>query len=205
MLRSQSAGMPIGLTVTLTAQWLDAGLMHWYVDNIRNNSGVISSGSAGVGYNHVSQLPNASQFLSTGAGLASVSNVKDFFFIEGPGANPTQNAPQYISGLKSGGVNPRALWWWNNSGSAPTIVNGVPSFFAALNISQTNLTSQSACNNAVSNAIRSAHSNFIMFFLNTQWPDPAYLRSACASHGCTPLSPGTFANLYRKAHGLPEV
>ena len=112
MLRCQQAGMPIGLTVTLTAQWLDPGIMHWYIDNIGNNSGVISSGSAGVGYNHVSQMPNASQFLSTGASLAAVSNVKDFFFIEGPGANPMNNAGQ---------VHLRAEKWRSQSKSTMVV------------------------------------------------------------------------------------
>ena len=153
----------------------------------------------------VADCPNISQFLTTGASLASVSNVKDFFFIEGPGAKPTSNANQYITGLKNGGINPRALWWWNSSGSSPTIIDGVPSFFTALNISQTNLTTQAECNTAILSAISNAHSNFIMFFLNTTWPNPSYLKSACSSHNCIPLSPGTFANLYRKAHGLAAV
>ena len=55
MLQCQAAGMPIGVTITLTSQWLDPTILHWYIDNIGPNSGVVSSGSAGVGYNHVSQ------------------------------------------------------------------------------------------------------------------------------------------------------
>ena len=205
MLQSQSAGMPIGVTMTLTSEWLDSTIVNWYIDNIKPTSGVVTSGSVGTGYNHASQMPNMAQFLATGANLASVVNVKDFFFIEGPGANPLTDTPQYLAGLIAGGLTPRALWYWNNSGSAPTVIKGVPCFFSALNISQTNLSSQSQCNSAIASAVNSAHSNFIMLFLNTQWPNPAYLKSACASHNCTPLSPGTFANLYRSANGLPVI
>jgi len=205
LLQSQSAGMPIGITMTLASQWLDPGIVNWYIDNINSNTGIVTSGSVGAGYNHVTQMPNISEFLATGAGLASVVNVKDFFFIEGPGGNPLTDAAQYIAGLIAGGITPRALWWWNNSGTAPVITSGTPSFFSALNISQTNMSSQSQCDTAISNAIKSARSNFIMLFLNTQWPNPAYLKNSCASHNCMPLPPGTFANLYRSANSLPLV
>jgi hypothetical protein len=209
MLESQSAGMPMGLTMTQVTQWLDPAIVHWFIDNIASTSGIVTSGSAGVGYNHATQLPNLTQFLATGASLASIVNVKDFFFIDGPGVNPTSSngaiASEYISGLVSGGITPRALWWWSPTGTAPKVVNGTPCFFTALNISQTNVSTQAQCNSMVSSAVKAAGSNFIVLFLNTEWPSPSYLKSACASNKCTPLSPGTFANLYRSSQGLSQV
>lgn len=209
MLECQSAGMPIGLTMTQVAQWLDPPVLHWYIDNIASTSGIVTSGSAGGGYNHVTQLPNISQFLATAAGFASISNVKDFFFIDGPGVNPTASsgtiASEYISGLVAGGITPRALWWWSPTGVAPSVINGTPCFFTALNISDTNLSTQAQCNSCISSAIDSANSNFIVLFLNTTWPNPSYLLSACKSYDCTPLSPGTFANLFRSSKGLAQV
>jgi hypothetical protein len=170
---------------------------------------VVASGSAGAGYNHVTELPDASSFLSTGAQLGHNTNIKDFFFIDGPNVNPLANggsvAKQYISGIKNGGVTPRALWWWSPWSVAPSVIDDTPCFFTALNISETNLSSQAQCNTAISNAIKNAHSNFVVLFLNTTWPKPSYLKSACSSHGIKPLSPGTFANLYRASHGLPQV
>ncbi len=209
MLACQSAGMPIGITMTQTSQWLSPPIVHWYIDNINSNSGIVTSGSAGAGYNHVTELPNMSQFLATGAQTGANANVKDFFFIDGPGVNPLANgasvANEYINGLKNGGVSPRSLWWWSPTGVAPSIINGVPCFFTAINISETNLSSQGQCNTAIGKAIDSAHSNFIAMFLNTTWPNPSFLKSACASHGAKPLPPGTFANLYRSAHGLSPI
>jgi hypothetical protein len=209
MLESQKAGMPIGLTLTQVSQWVDPPLLHWYIDNIASTSSVVTSGSAGMGYAHVTELPNMSQYLSTAASLAGISNVKDFFFIDGPGVNPLANnnsvANEYISGLKNGGVTPRALWWWSPTGVAPSVVNGIPCFFTALNISDTNLTTQAQCDTCVENAVKNANSNFIALVLNTTWPSPGYLKSACSSHGCTPLSPGTFANVYRSSQGLSPV
>ena len=78
------AGMPIGLTFTLVTQWLDPAVVHWYIDNIAPNSGVVTSGSAGIGYNHASQLPNLSQFLGTGASLASFPTSKISSLSRGP-------------------------------------------------------------------------------------------------------------------------
>lgn len=209
MLECQSAGMPIGLTFTQVTQWLDPPIFHWFVDNIGSNSGVVTSGSAGMGYAHMTELPNMSQCLTTAANLSGVSNIKDFFFIDGPGVNPLADgdsvANKYISGLEGGGATPRALWWWSPVGVAPSVVNGVPCFFAALSISETNTSTQAGCDTMIRNAVKSAKSNFIVLFLNTTWPKPAYLKSACSSNGCTPLSPGTFANLYRSSKGLSPV
>lgn len=209
MLECQNAGLPIGLTMTQVSQWLDPPVVHWYIDNIASTSGIVTSGSAGIGYNHVTQLPNISQYLGTAASFASIANVKDFFFIDGPGVNPLNSsaavASEYITGLQSGGITPRALWWWSPTGVSPSVVDETPCFFTALNISDANLTTQSQCNTAVENAIKSAQSNFIVVFLNTTWPTPSYLKSACSSYKCTPLSPGTFANLFRSSQGLPQV
>lgn len=209
MLQCQNAGMPIGLTFTQVTQWLDPPMLHWYIDNIATTTGVVASGSAGMGYAHVTQLPNMSQYLTTAAGFSGVSNIKDFFFIDGPDVNPLADgssiANEYISGLKNGGATPRALWWWSPEGVAPSVVDGTPCFFTALNISETNLTTQEQCNACIQNAVKGADSNFIVLFLNTTWPEPAYLKSACNSNGCTPLTPGTFANLYRTSQGLTPV
>lgn len=209
MLECQSAEMPIGLTMTQVSQWLDPPVVHWYIDNIASTSGIITSGSAGIGYNHITQLPNISQYFGTAAGLASVTNVKDFFFIDGSGVDPLSSsdavASEYVTGLKNGGITPRALWWWSPTGVAPSVVDETPCFFTALNISDTNLTTQSQCNTAIEDAIKSAQSNFIVLFLNTTWPTPSYLKSACSTNKCTPLSPGTFANLFRSSQGLVQV
>jgi len=214
MLQCQSAGMPIGITMTQVTQWLNPPVVDYYMSNIAPTSGIVTSGSAGAGYNHVTELPSSSQFLATGAQASSNANIKDFFFIDGPGVNPLNNsgavASQYISGLKNGGITPRACWWWSPQAVAPSIVNKTPCFFTALKISDTNLTTQSQCNIAIKNAINAAHSNFIVMILNTTFPNPAYLKNACqkSSNGVAtvqPLSPGTFANLYRSANGLSQV
>jgi GxGYxYP putative glycoside hydrolase C-terminal domain len=209
MQQCQNVGMPIGLTMTQMAQWLSPPVLHWFIDNIQGTSGIVTSGSAGAGYNHVSQLPDVASFLSVAGKCSSHVNVKDFFFIDGPDANPIAHgsaiANEYISGLKNGGVTPRACYWWSPSGVAPSLISGVPCFFTALNISETDLSSQSQCNTAISNAIKKARSNFVVMFLNSIWPNPSFLKSACASREITPLPPGTFANLYRATRGLAPV
>jgi len=214
MLQCQSAAMPIGITMTQVAQWLAPPVVDFYMSNIAATSGIVSSGSGGAGYNHVTQLPNISQFLGTAAQSGANANLKDFFFIDGPGVDPLSNnaavASQYISGLTNGGITPRACWWWSPTGVAPSIVNKTPCFFTALPISQTNFSTQSQCNTGVANAINSAKSNFIVLVLNTTFPNPTYLKNACqkSSNGVAtvqPLTPGTFANLFRSANGLSQV
>jgi len=214
MLQCQSAAMPIGITMTQVAQWLIPTVFDYYMNNVATTSGIVTSGSGGAGYNHITQLPNISQFLATAAQLSANANIKDFFFIDGPGVNPLSNssavASQYIGGLVSGGITPRACWWWSPTGVAPSIVNGTPCFFTALPISQTNFSTQAQCNTGVANAINSAKSNFIVMVLNTTFPNATYLKNACQKsyNGVAtvqPLTPGTFANLFRSANGFVQV
>ena len=112
--------------------------------------------------------------------------MKDFFFIEGPGGNPINDAGQYISGLTLEEDHSKGPLVVEQFGNGANDNQWYPCFFSALNISQTNLSSQSQCDTAISNAIRAANSNFIMLFLNTKWPNPAYLKNSCASHDCIP-------------------
>jgi len=214
MLSCQAAAMPIGITMTQVAQTLCPATIEYYISSIMPTSGIVSSGSAGTGYNHASQLPNLSQFLATAAQYGINANMRDFFFIDGPGVNPSSSnyaiASQYIAGLNAGGITPRSCMWWSPTGIAPAIVSGTPCFFTALPISKTNLSTQSECNTAVANAISSAKSNFIVLILNTTFPTPTYLKNACQKSyngvaNVTPLTPGTFSNLFRTANGLTQI